>query len=106
MVAEIANGEGVDAIGWDAAQKLLYIPAGRSGNVTVVHQDSPDKYSVVATVPTMVGAKTIVVDDTKHRAYAVALEYGPAPEGAAPAAGRGRGPARPVIGAWLMTIVH
>jgi len=106
VVAEIANGEGVDAIGWDAAQKLLYIPAGRSGNVTVVHQDSPDKYSVVATVPTMVGAKTIVVDDTKHRAYAVALEYGPAPEGAAPAAGRGRGPARPVIGAWLMTIVH
>jgi hypothetical protein len=106
VVAEIANGEGVDAIGWDAAQKLLYIPAGRSGNVTVVHQDSPDKYSVVATVPTMVGAKTIVVDDAKHRAYAVALEYGPAPEGAAPAAGRGRGPARPVIGAWLLTIVH
>ena len=106
VVAEIANGEGVDAIGWDAAQKLLYIPAGRSGNVTVAHQDSPDKYSVVATVPTMVGAKTIVVDDTKHRAYAVALEYGPAPEGAAPASGRGRGPARPVIGAWLMTIIH
>jgi WD40 repeat protein len=106
VVAEIANGEGVDAIGWDAGQKLLYIPAGRSGNVTVVHQDSPDKYSVVATVPTMVGAKTIVVDDTKHRAYAVALEYGPAPEGAAPATGRGRGPARPVTGAWLMTIVH
>jgi DNA-binding beta-propeller fold protein YncE len=103
VVAEIANGDGVDALGWDAGQKLMYIPAGRSGNLTVVHQDSPDKYTTVATVPTMTGAKTIAVDESKHVAYALALEYGPATE--APA-GRGRGPARPVIGAWLLTISH
>ena len=107
VVAEITNGDGVDALGWDASQKLIYIPAGTSGNVTVVHQDSPDKYSVVATVPTMRGAKTIAVDESKHIAYALALEYGPTPAGA-PAApgGRGRGPARPVVGAWFLTIVH
>jgi WD40 repeat protein len=109
VVAELENGDGVDAIGWDAAQKLLYIPAGRSGNVTVVRQDSPDKYTTVATVPTMTGAKTIVVDEAKHVAYAVALEYGPAPAPTAgaqpPAAGRGRGAARgPLVGAWFMTI--
>src|SRR5262249_55192336 len=57
VVAEIDNGDGVDAIGWDAGTKLLYIPAGRSGNVTVVRQDAPDKYTTVATVPTMTGAK-------------------------------------------------
>ena len=28
VVAEIANGDGVDALGWDQAQKLIYIPAG------------------------------------------------------------------------------
>jgi hypothetical protein len=28
-------------------QKLIYIPNGGEGNVTVVHQDSPDKYTVV-----------------------------------------------------------
>jgi WD40 repeat protein len=109
VVAEIENGDGVDALGWDATKKLIYIPAGRSGNVTVVRQDSPDKYTTVATVPTMTGAKTIVVDESKHVAYAVALEYGPAPAptaGATPPAqqGRGRGPARPVVGAWFMTI--
>jgi DNA-binding beta-propeller fold protein YncE len=109
VVAQLDNGDGVDAIGWDAAQKLIYIPAGRSGNVTVVRQDSPDKYTTVATVPTMTGAKTIVVDESKHVAYAVALEYGPAPAPTAgatpPAQGRGRGPARgPVVGAWFMTI--
>ena len=60
-------------------EKLIYIPAGRDGNVTVVHQDSPDKYTVVATVPTMAGTKTMAVDPVKHVVYALALEYGPAP---------------------------
>ena len=35
----------VDALGWDPSKKLIYIPNGGEGNVTVVHQDSPDKYT-------------------------------------------------------------
>src|SRR6185503_15210965 len=100
VVAEIPNGEGVDALGWDPGEKLIYIPAGRDGNVTVVHQDSPDKYTVVSTTPTMRGAKTITVDPTKHVAYVFTPEYGPAPApaaGATPPAG-GRGPRGPIIG--------
>src|SRR6266404_1591059 len=50
VVATIANGDGVDALGFDPSEKLIYIPAGRDSNVTVVHEDAPDKYSVVATV--------------------------------------------------------
>src|SRR6266550_4881763 len=46
IVATIANGDGVDALGWDPAEKLIYIPAGRDSNVTVVHEDAPDKYTV------------------------------------------------------------
>src|SRR3989449_7802272 len=65
VVATIANGDGVDALGWDPVEKLIYIPAGRDSNVTVVHEDAPDKYSVVATVATMRGAKTISVDTVK-----------------------------------------
>jgi DNA-binding beta-propeller fold protein YncE len=107
VVAKIANGAGVDALGWDQVQKLMYIPAGRTGNVTVVHEDSPDKYSVVSTVPTMARAKTIAVDESKHIAYEFTPEYGPAPAGAtAPAGGRGRAPVGPMIGAWLIKIVH
>jgi Uncharacterized conserved protein len=107
VVAKIANGGGVDALGWDQAQKLIYIPAGKEGNVTVVHEDSPDKYSVVATVPTMVRAKTITVDEAKHIAYVFTPEYGPAPAGATPpAGGRGRAPLGPMIGAWFIKIVH
>ena len=109
VVATIANGDGVDALGWDPSEKLIYIPAGRDGNVTVVHQDSPDKYTVVATVATMAGAKTITVDPVKHVAYLFQPEYGPAP---APAAGTppppagSRPPRGPVIGAWFFAISH
>src|SRR5499427_1414357 len=62
VVATIKNGTRVDALGWDPSRKLIYIPNGGEGNVTVVHQDSPDKYTEVATVATFAGAKTICVD--------------------------------------------
>ncbi len=108
VVAQIANGAGVDALGWDASQKLIYIPAGRAGNVTVVHQDSPDKYTVVATVETVPGAKTICVDDRTHTAYLFQPEYGPAPQPDpnASAAGRGGrgGPRGPMVAAWFIKI--
>lgn len=109
VVAEIANGDGVDALGWDQSQKLMYIPAGRDGTVTVVHEDSPDKYRVVATVATQKGAKTIAVDETSHMAYAFTPEYGPAPApapGATPPADPRRGPRGPMIGTWFISIMH
>ena len=43
VVASIKNGTRVDALGWDAAKKLIFIPNGGEGNVTVVHQDSADR---------------------------------------------------------------
>ena len=105
IVATFANGDGVDALGWDPSQKLIYIPAGRDSSVTVVHQDSPDKYTIVATVPTMRGAKTIAVDPVKHVAYLFQPEYGPAPAGAPP--GPGGRPARgPVIASRFFAITH
>ena len=108
VVAQFANGDGVDALGWDEGQRLIYIPAGREGTVTVVHQDSPDKYTTVATVNTVKGAKTIAVDEEKHAAYLFQPEYGPAPApapGATPPAG-GRGPRGPIIAAWFIRIIH
>lgn len=109
VVATIANGEGVDALGWDSVEKLIYIPAGRDGNVTVVHEDSPDKYSVIATVPTLPGGKTIAVDPVKHVAYVFAVQYGPPPAAAsnAPApSGPDRGRRGPIVGATLLAIRH
>ena len=106
VVATIPNGAGVDALGWDPVEKLIYIPAGRDGNVTVVHQDSPDKYTVIATVPTMRGAKTITVDPVRHVAYLFQPEYGPPPAGAPTPAPGQRGPRGPVVASWFFAITH
>src|SRR2546427_791532 len=109
IVASIPNGTRVDALGWDPSKKLIFIPNGGEGNVTVVHQDSPDKYTVVATVDTFPGAKTITVDPKTHNAYLFQPERGPAPAppaGAAPpaAGGRGRGPQGPIVASWFIVI--
>src|SRR5438445_1452420 len=106
VVATIANGDGVDALGWDASQHLIYIPAGRDSNVTVVREDAPDKYTVVATVPTMRGAKTITVDTVRHIAYLFQPEYGPLPPGTPPPAPGTRPPRGPVIAAWFFAVRH
>jgi DNA-binding beta-propeller fold protein YncE len=76
VVASIKNGTRVDALGWDPSKKLIYIPNGGEGNVTVVHQDSPDKYTTVETVATTPGAKTIAVDPVTHNVYLFQPERG------------------------------
>src|SRR5881394_2716872 len=102
VVATIKNGTRVDALGWDPAKKLIYIPNGGDGTVTIAHQDSADKYTTVATVSTFAGAKTIAADPATHNVYLFQPERGPAPAPAPdappPAAagrGRGRGPQGP-----------
>jgi DNA-binding beta-propeller fold protein YncE len=107
VVARIPNGGGVDGIAFDPAEKLLYIPSGAAGNVTVVHEDGPDSFRVGATVPTRPGARTIALDPKRHVAYVFTPEFGPPPAGApAPAAGRGRAPRGPQLAAWLIAIHH
>src|SRR5689334_8136578 len=112
VVATIANGTRVDALGWDPERKLIYIPNGAEGTVTVVHQDSAGKYSVVAAVDTVQGAKTICVDPKTHNVYLFQPERGPVPPPApgapapAPEAGRGRGrgPLGPIVSATFVVI--
>src|SRR5690348_11841425 len=109
VVAQIPNGDGVDGLAFDRSEKLIYIPGGQTGDVTVVHEDSPDKYTVVAKVPTMRGARTITVNPVTHVAYVFTPEFGPAPAGApvtASSTPRGRGPRGPIIASWLIAIKH
>ena len=105
VVAEIENGDRVDALGYDDSQKLIYIPGGGGkGTVTVVRQDAPDKYTTVATVETVPGAKTIAVDPVRHRAYLFQPERGPStPPPAGSPAGTRPTPG-PIVAAWFIVI--
>ena len=48
-----------------------------------MHEDSPDKYTVVETVQTQRGARTMAVDPQTHVVYTVTAEFGPMPAPAA-----------------------
>jgi DNA-binding beta-propeller fold protein YncE len=78
VVASPAVGAGVDAAGFDPGTQLAFTSNGE-GSITVVHEDAPDKFTVVETVPTQRGARTMAVNPKTHRLYTVTAEFGPAP---------------------------
>ncbi|MBV8858660.1 MAG: YncE family protein [Acidobacteria bacterium] len=76
--ATVPIGSGVDAAGFDPETGLVFSSNGE-GTLTVVHEDSPDKYTVVETVKTQRGARTMALDPKTHRVYLVTAEFGPPP---------------------------
>ena len=59
--------------------KLVFDSTG-DGALTVIHQDSEDKYSVLENVKTQAGAKTIALDPKTHNVFLPVAEFGPRPE--------------------------
>ena len=68
LVTTVPIGSGVDASEFDPATGLVFASNG-DGTMTVVHEDTPDKYTVVETVPTGAGAKTMTIDPQSHHVY-------------------------------------
>lgn len=89
LVGTAPIGRGVDATRFDPGTQLAFASNG-DGTLTVIHEDSPDKYTVVQTVTTMDGARTMELDPVTHTLYTVSAEFGPRPS-----TGRGRPPVKP-----------
>jgi len=68
VVSSVDCGQGVDAAAFDPGTHLGFVSAGGSGTVTVARVD-PDKLTVVQTLPTERGARTMTVDTRTHRIY-------------------------------------
>ncbi|HKC45978.1 MAG TPA: hypothetical protein VKB63_00135 [Gemmatimonadales bacterium] len=92
VVATVPIGQGVDADRFDPGTQLAFASTG-DGNITVVHEDAPDKYTVVGTVATKRGARTMEVDLTSHVVYTVSADFGQPP---APSADQPR-PRPPIL---------
>jgi YVTN family beta-propeller protein len=75
VVATVPIGDHVDATAFDAASKLIFNSNGE-GTITVIREDSPDKYSVVETVKTLPRAKTMALDPKTHRLFLSTAESG------------------------------
>jgi len=78
VVATVPIGEGVDAAVFDP-QTLLVMTSNGEGTITVIHQDTPDKYHVVQTVKTRKKSRTFTLDEKTHRLFVPAATFGPAP---------------------------
>src|SRR5579863_3960479 len=78
VVASIPIGKGIDANRFDPGTGFAFASCG-DGTITVAHEDSPDKYSVVQTIQTQRGARTMALDTKNHNVYTVTAEFGPPP---------------------------
>ncbi|HUK19916.1 MAG TPA: hypothetical protein VLW65_26025 [Bryobacteraceae bacterium] len=86
VVATLPIGTGVDGAGYDAASGDAFA-SNANGTLSVIHQDSPDRYHVAQTIETPQGSRNMGLDPTNHRVFVVSAKFGPAPAG-----GRGRAP--------------
>ena len=68
VVARIPVPSRADMNCYDAVSQL-FNPNRADSTLTVIHQDSPEKYTVVEKVPTGGGARTCAVDETTHKVY-------------------------------------
>ena len=71
VVTTVKIGDGPDASRFDPATGLVFSSNGESGTLTVVHEDTPDKYSVSDEIPTAAGARTMELDPANHMVYLV-----------------------------------
>jgi DNA-binding beta-propeller fold protein YncE len=80
LIATPPIGEGVDANAFDPGTGYAFASNGQSGTLTVVHEDSPGKFTVIENVPTKRGARTMALDRETHQVFLVTADFGPAPE--------------------------
>ncbi len=93
VVGTVPIGDGVDANAFDPETKLAFASCS-DGTVTIAHEDSPDRLTVVQTLKTERGSRTMALDPSTHRIYLAAVKY-ETPAAGAPGGGRGRGKAVP-----------
>jgi len=75
VITTVAIGDHVDASAFDPESKLIFNSNGE-GTISIIHEDSPDTYSVVQTVKTLPRAKTLALDLQTHRVFLSTVEDG------------------------------
>jgi len=79
IIKTLPIGDGCDGVAFDADKKLAFSSNG-IGTVTVVKENSESDFSVLQTVTTQKGARTITLNKTTHQLYLSTAEYGAKPE--------------------------
>jgi DNA-binding beta-propeller fold protein YncE len=91
VVANVPIGVGVDGCAFDDASQLAFASCG-DGTTTIAKEETPQKLTVVQTLKTERGARTMALDPKTHRIYLPTAQFQPAPSPSP-----GTSPARPTI---------
>jgi DNA-binding beta-propeller fold protein YncE len=78
IIATPAICTGTDASAFDPEPMLIFHSCS-DGTISVYHEDSPDKYTLVDTIKTQEGSRTMALDLKTHRIFLSSNEYGPTP---------------------------
>ncbi|MBF0500380.1 MAG: YncE family protein [Candidatus Riflebacteria bacterium] len=78
VITTLPVGEHVDGVAFDPEKKRAYSSNG-DGTLTVVQEEGKDKFSVLETVTTQKGARTLAVDTKTHHIFLPTAEFGPPP---------------------------
>jgi len=78
VVSKVPIGKRVDGVVFDAASKFAVTSNGE-GTMTVVKEVSPTEFSVVETVATAPGARTLTIDPVTHHIFLSTAQYGETP---------------------------
>jgi DNA-binding beta-propeller fold protein YncE len=79
VIASLPIGRGPDAAVFDSSKRLAFSSNG-VGTVTVIQEERPDNFRVRETVFTQAGARTMALDEKRHRLYLVSADFGPPPQ--------------------------
>ena len=83
VLAVLPIGSGTDGIAFDPGTGCAYASNGE-GTISIIRSTGPATYEVSATIPTRLGARTIVVNPLTHRLYLPTAEFTPSPKDAKP----------------------
>jgi DNA-binding beta-propeller fold protein YncE len=103
IVATVPIGQGVDGAGYDPGRRDAYA-SNADGTLTIIHQDTPDKYHVVESVSTGERGRNMGIDPATHRIYIASAKFGPVPADSTAANPRRRAPMIP--GSFTVIVVE
>src|SRR6266481_2955705 len=78
VIVSVPIGAGVDGCAFDEATQLAFASCG-DGTTTIAKEETPEKLTVVQTLKTERGARTIALDPRTHRIYLPSAQFKPAP---------------------------
>lgn len=73
IITNLPIGKGTDAAAFDAEKGLAFTSNGE-GTISVIQEQSPDKFAVIDTVKTEPGARTMTLDTKSHKLFLITAD--------------------------------